>query len=78
MQKTTEKRRQRKDKTTSPIPEIGFLRLPQVLHILGVSKTAFYAGISSGVYPAPKKLTARTAVWSVREIREFIEKVEAQ
>lgn len=75
MQKQT---RQRQDRTTMALPEIGFIRLPQVLHILGVSKTAFYAGIQSGTYPAPKKLTARTAVWNVNEIREFVERVSNQ
>lgn len=73
MEKAT---RQKKDRTTAPLPEIGFIRLPQVLHILGVSKTAFYAGIKNGSYPAPKRLTARTAVWSVSEIRNFVERVE--
>lgn len=70
--------RQRKDKTFEPIPEFGFLRLPQVLRILGISKTAFYSGIQKGVYPPPRKLTTRTAVWSIGEIKDFIAKIEQQ
>ena len=75
MEKVT---RQRKDRTAQALPEIGFIRLAQVLHLLGISKTAFYSGIQAGVYPAPKKLTARTAVWNIQEIRDFIERVTNQ
>ncbi len=78
MEQATMNTRHRRDRTTDPLPQIGFIRLPQVLHILGISKTAFYSGIQNGVYPSPKKLTSRTAVWSVAEIREFVQRIEQQ
>lgn len=61
-----------------PLPEVGFIRLPHVLHLLGVAKTTLYSNIQKGIFPAPKKLTSRTSVWSVTEIREFINRVEQQ
>lgn len=64
------------EKKYGPMPETGFIRLGHVLHLLGISKSTLYEGIPKGIFPAPKKLTARTSVWSVHEIRAFIEKVE--
>ena len=61
-----------------PLPEVGFIRLPHVLHLLGIAKTTLYNNIDKGDFPAPKKLTARTSVWSVKEIRAFINSVEQQ
>lgn len=63
-------------KEYGPLPETGFIRLGHVLHLLGIAKTTLYEGVSKGIFPAPKKLTSRTSVWSVHEIREFIKKVE--
>jgi len=60
------------------LPEEGFVRINQVLNVLGIAKTTLYEGIEAGIFPAPKKLTKRTSVWSVRELREFIEKVERE
>lgn len=54
------------------LPQEGFVRLPVVLKILGIGKSMFYEGIKKGVYPRPLKLGARTSVWRVEDIREFI------
>lgn len=57
------------------LPEIGFIRLPHVLHIFGgISKTAFYNGMKEGIYPHPVRLTARTVVWDVETLRAFVNK----
>lgn len=63
--------------------EDSLLRLKQIIGdakqgipaILPISKTAFYRGIREGVYPAPLKLTARTAVWRVADIKALLSKV---
>ena len=57
------------------MPETGFIRIGHVLHVLGIAKTTLYEGIQKGIFPAPKKLTSRTSVWSVEEIRQFINNV---
>jgi predicted DNA-binding transcriptional regulator AlpA len=49
------------------------LRLPQVLAVVPVSKSTWYAGVASGRYPKPVKLSRRIAAWREDEIKEVIE-----
>jgi prophage regulatory protein len=57
------------------IPSTGFLRLNQVLEVIPISKSSWWAGIKSGRYPAGRKLSERTTVWCVKDIRALIESV---
>ena len=41
----------------------GFLRLPQVLEIIPISKSSWWKGIQEGRFPKPVKLTERTSAW---------------
>lgn len=59
------------------IPVDGFLRLPQVLSVIPVSKSAWWAGVKSGKYPASVKLGKRTTCWKARDIYALIEKLSA-
>lgn len=43
--------------------EILFLRLPDVLKIIPVSKSTWWQGIRDGMYPKPVKLSPRTSAW---------------
>jgi prophage regulatory protein len=54
------------------IPETGFLRLRQVLTVIPVCKSYWWAGVKSGRFPKPIKLSARCTVWRVEDIRELI------
>jgi len=54
------------------LPQTGMLRLPQVLALFPVSKTAWYEGIKKGIYPAPIKLSERTAAYRVSDIRALL------
>lgn len=54
------------------IQETGFIRLPQVLSLFPVSRTAWYEGIKKGIYPAPIKLSERTAAWRCSDIRALL------
>ncbi|MDL2259515.1 AlpA family phage regulatory protein [Deltaproteobacteria bacterium OttesenSCG-928-K17] len=58
-----------------PLPQEGFVRLPQVLHVLGIGKTTFWEGIKTGRFPAPVKLGPRTAAWRVDDIRNLISRL---
>ena len=60
------------------IPAFGFLRLPQVLAIFPISKSAWWEGCRTGRYPKPIKLGPRTTVWRAEDIRAFIERVSNQ
>lgn len=53
----------------------GFLRLPQVLELIPVSKSTWWAGCKSGRYPQPVKLSARTTAWRVEDIEALIKKM---
>ena len=59
----------------SPLPQEGFVRLPQVLHVLGIGKTSFWDGVKSGRFPAPVKLGPRTTAWKVEDIRALITRI---
>ena len=60
------------------IPAFGFLRLPQILAIFPISKSAWWAGCQAGRYPKPIKLGPRTTVWKAEDILAFIESVNNQ
>jgi predicted DNA-binding transcriptional regulator AlpA len=59
------------------LPESGFLRLPQVLQLYPVSRSAWWAGIKEGRYPPGVKLAPRTTAWSCASIRALLEKTAA-
>lgn len=60
------------------IPTYGFLRLPQVLAIFPISKSAWWEGCRSGRYPKPIKLGPRTTVWRAEDIAAFINQISEQ
>jgi predicted DNA-binding transcriptional regulator AlpA len=47
------------------------LRLPQVLEIIPVSRSAWYAGVSAGMYPAPLKIGLRAVAWRSSDIQHL-------
>lgn len=66
----------------SHIPEIGFLRLQQIIGdakavppippIIPIGRTAWWTGIREGRYPAGIKLSPGVTVWKVEDIRKLI------
>ncbi|MEF3696313.1 helix-turn-helix transcriptional regulator [Desulfolutivibrio sp.] len=62
-------------KIPAPLPEEGFVRLPQVLHVLGIGKTSLWQWIKEGRFPAPCKLAPRTSGWKVEDVRDFIKSI---
>ena len=49
------------------------LRLKQVLEIIPVSKSTWWAGVKSGRFPQPVKLGPRTTCWRESEVRKLVE-----
>ena len=47
---------------------IRFLRLPEVLKIIPISKSAWWQGIRDGKFPKPIKLGLRTSAWLQSDI----------
>jgi len=55
-----------------------FLRLNQVLDIIPVPKSSWYAGIARGEYPKPIKLSKRSAAWKASDIQALYNKLAEQ
>ncbi|MDD2800206.1 MAG: AlpA family phage regulatory protein [Methylococcales bacterium] len=64
-------------KPQDTLPEIGFIKLPQVLEIIPVSRSTLLKMVKSGEYPAPIKLSERSVAWKVSDIRALVEKLSA-
>ena len=60
------------------LPSTGFLRISQVLALIPISRSAWWAGIRAGKYPAGRKLGSKTTVWRAEDIRALIERVGGQ
>ena len=64
----------------SNLPQYGLLRLWQILGdrrrsvppIIPVSKSSWWAGVKSGKYPKPVKLSSRCTCWRVEDIRALL------
>lgn len=56
------------------LPETGFLRLPQVLSLVPVKKSCWWAGVKSGHFPRPVKLGPRITAWRVEDIKAYIQR----
>lgn len=63
--------------TAADLSPQKLLRLPQVLELIPISKSAWWAGVRSGRYPKPIKLSPRTTVWRAEDIRALIERAAA-
>jgi prophage regulatory protein len=60
------------------IPDVGFVKLAQVLKVIPVSKSTWFRGIVSGKYPKPVKIGARASAWRVEDIRDCIAGLAAE
>lgn len=72
------------------IPEIGFLRLPQIIGkratdtepaipaVIPVSKSTWWAGVRNGRYPQPvRTLGQRITAWRAEDIRALIKAADS-
>ena len=60
------------------IPTTGFLRLPQILAIFPISKSAWWEGCKTGRFPKPVKLGPRTTVWKAEDIAALVARLGNQ
>jgi prophage regulatory protein len=58
------------------LPDAGFLRVNQILAVIPISKSSWWAGVKAGKYPQPIKLGPNTTAWKVSDIRALIEQIE--
>jgi prophage regulatory protein len=52
----------------------GVLRLPQVMALVGLSKSSFYAMQAAGTFPASFVVGARARGWLRSEIAAYVER----
>lgn len=50
------------------------LRINEVLEIVGLSRSAWYAGVKAGQFPPPVRLTPRTAAWRESEVVALVKR----
>ena len=64
--------------TMTSIPEIGFVRLPEVLAVIPIGKTCWWEGVKTGRFPRPVKLSARCTAWRAEDIHQLIKHISAE
>ena len=57
---------------------MNLIRINQVLQIVGVSRSHWYALIKNGQAPKPVKLSERVAVWVREEVLDWIQSKVAE
>lgn len=62
--------------SNATLPEIGYVRLAQILQIYPVSASTWWLGVKEGRLPQPVKLGPRTTAWRAADIRKLIESRE--
>lgn len=60
------------------LTEDSFLRLPQVLELIPISRSAWWQGCKDGRFPKPIKLGPRTSVWRSSDIAALIKQLSLQ
>ncbi len=53
-------------------PESELWRLPAVLAHVPISRSSWFAGVRSGRYPKPVRLSERRVAWRASDIRSFV------
>ena len=59
--------------TMTTVPTVGFLRLPQILQLVPISKSAWWDGCKTGRFPKPVKLGPRTTAWRAEDIADLVQ-----
>ena len=54
------------------MPDTGFLRQPQVLAFVPISKSTLWRRVQARTFPQPVKLSERVTVWRAEDIRRWI------
>lgn len=57
------------------IPTVGFLRLPQILQLVPISKSAWWESYKISRFPKPVRLGPRTIAWEAEDIAALVERL---
>lgn len=56
------------------LPDSANVRLPTVMGLYSISAATVWRQVKAGIIPSPRKLTPRTTAWSVKDLREVLNK----
>lgn len=70
--KPQSERKERASPDYSSLPAEAFLRLPNVLTLVGLSRASVYAKIAEHRFPSPIKLGAHASRWRMGDIRAWL------
>ena len=56
------------------LPDSANVRLPTVMGLYGISAATVWRQVQTGIIPSPRKLTPRTTAWSVKDLRQALNK----
>jgi predicted DNA-binding transcriptional regulator AlpA len=59
-------------KNFDQLPDTANVRLPTVMGLYGVSSATIWRQVRMGTIPQPRKLTPRTTVWKVKDLRDAL------
>lgn len=66
---------------SSPGPKVNagrFVRLPEVIRRVGLSKTEIYRRMKAGSFPAQLRISHRVAVWNSDQVDDWISMIRRQ
>lgn len=58
-----------------PLPEIGFVRLPDILARIPIGRTTWFEWVQAGKAPKGIHLGGRITAWKVEDIKKFIDEL---
>ena len=57
--------------SSTQIPPITLMRIPQILKVMPVSKSKFWLMVQKGEFPKPIKI-GRSSFWTIEQVQTFI------
>ncbi|KAB2913283.1 MAG: AlpA family phage regulatory protein [Bacteroidetes bacterium] len=60
---------------TNSLPEIGFVRINEILKVFPVGKSSWWAGVKDGRFPQPVKLGPKTTAWRAQDIHALLDDI---
>ena len=63
----------RRRQEPATLPAIGFVREPQVLAVIPISKSTLWRRVKHETFPRPVKLSERVTAWRAEDLHSWIE-----
>ena len=55
--------------------DVRLLRIGEVLSLFPVGRSTWWAGVKTGKFPAPVKLSPKCTAWRAADIRELVQRL---